>query len=198
MQATDDNVILARTDLSTSKFSWSNPTSGQFTNIISFNTPIGVVPLPRVWVSVDAIGNGGAFRFIGTHLESFDATIRELQGGELRAGPANTSLPVILAMDANSQAAPSPLDATYSDFLSAGYQDAWTAVLPSDPGFTCCQAELVNNPVSQLDHRIDLILAKGSVTPQDVALYGAETSSMTPNGLWPSDHAAVAGQFLIK
>lgn len=198
VQVYDDNVILARTDLGSDKFSWSNPQTGRFTNIISFNTPIGVVPLPRVWVSVDAVGNGGAFRFINTHLESFDANIRQLQGGELRAGPANTNLPVIIAMDANAKAAPLPVDQAYSDFISAGYQDAWTVLFPNQSGFTCCQAELDNNPVSQLATRIDLLLMKGPVLAQDIALYGADPSSRTPDGLWPSDHAGVAGQLAIK
>jgi len=79
VQVVDYNVILARTDLSTARFQWNNPQSGQFVNILSLLTPLGPIPLPRVWVSVDASFNGNAFRFIGTHLESIDATIRELQ-----------------------------------------------------------------------------------------------------------------------
>lgn len=198
VQVNDDNIILARTDLPSDKFSWSNPQSGQFSNIISFTTPIGVVPLPRVWVSVDVAGHNEPFRFINTHLESFDANIRALQGGELRAGPANTTLPVIIAMDGNAQAAPLPLDQAYSDFISAGYEDAWSELFPNTPGFTCCQAQLDNNPTSELDHRIDVILTHGAVQAQSMSLYGADPSSRTADGLWPSDHAGVAGQLLIN
>jgi hypothetical protein len=126
---------------------------------------------------------------IGTHLDSFSSAIREAQGGELRAGPANTSLPVIVAMDSNSQAFPLPQDATYLDFISAGYSDVWTEVFPSLPGFTCCQNETDNNPVSELSQRIDLILTKSSMSPLGIALLGADSHSRLPDGLWPSDHA---------
>ena len=76
----------------------------------------------RAWASVDAQFFGHSFHYINTHLESFDANIRELQGDELRAGPANSALPVIIAMDSNAQAFPLPQDPTYVDFRSAGYQ----------------------------------------------------------------------------
>jgi hypothetical protein len=99
---------------------------------------------------VDAWFQGQAFRFIGTHLESVVASIRELQGAELRSGPANTALPLVIAMDSNAQALPMPKDPAYVDFLTAGYRDAWTEIFPHNPGLTCCQAQLVNNPVSQL------------------------------------------------
>jgi len=91
---------------------------------------LGLLPLPRAWVSVDATFNGKAFRLIGTHLESVLPSVREAQGAELRAGPANTSLPVILAMDSNAPAFPLPLDPTYMDFMAAGYDDAWTQIFP--------------------------------------------------------------------
>ena len=198
VQIFDYNVILVRTDLSPTRFQWSNPQSGTFTNILYFPTPIGVIPLPRVWASVDGTFNGKAFRFIGTHLESIDPGIRELQGGELRAGPANTSLPVIVAMDSNAQASPVPQDPTYSDFIHAGYNDAWTEVYPAVSGFTCCQAALVNNVASDLYQRIDLILTLGNIEAQSIALFGATAATKTSDGLWPSDHAAVNAQLVIE
>ena len=188
----DYNLVLARTDLDPSLLQWTNPQSGQFVNIVYLSTPLGPVPVPRVWESIDVQFKRRAFRFVGTHLESDDVTIRELQGGELRAGPANTSQPVIIAMDSNAQASPSPHDATYVDFIAAGYGDAWAEVFPNADGFTCCQAELDNNPVSQLYQRIDLILTLGDIKPKRIALYGADSSNRTVNGLWPSDHAGVA------
>ena len=198
VQLFDYDVVLARTDLSPTMFQWSNPQTGQFTNAISLTTPIGIVPLPRAWASVDASFNGRSFRFIDTHLESFDAGVRELQATELRAGPANTSLPVVLAMDANAQAAPVPLDPAYTDFLAAGYRDAWSEISPNVSGFTCCQAQFLNNAVSQLSQRIDLILTRGTIEPQNVALLGVLQADKTPSGLWPSDHAAVAAQLVVE
>jgi endonuclease/exonuclease/phosphatase family metal-dependent hydrolase len=193
----DYNVVLARTDLPSSVFEWSNPQSGQFVNIISLPTPIGPVPLPRSWASVDAQFFGHSLRYIDTHLESFSATIRQLQAGELRAGPASTSLPLIIAMDSNAQAFPLPQDPTYLDFMSAGYNDVWSTVFPKRAGFTCCQDEADNNPVSQLSARIDLVLTRGKVVPWGAALIGADPRSRTPDGLWPSDHAAVAAGVIV-
>ncbi len=191
-------VILARTDLKPSRFEWSNPRSANYENRLIFPTPIGLLPLPRAWVSVDATFNGKAFRFIGTHLESADATLRRLQGMELRSGPAATTMPVVVAMDSNAQAAPQPLDAAYVDFIGAGYEDVWLASDPAAAGFTCCQAQLSNNVVSQLTQRIDLILTLGPITPQRIELFGANPVDKTPDGFWPSDHAGVAAQLLVQ
>jgi len=191
------NVILARTDLRVSKFRWGNPQSAQFDSRAFLPTPLGPFPVTSGWASVDAVFDGRPFRFIGGHLESNDATVREQQGAELRGGPAVTTLPLILAMDSNAQAAPAPPDPTYVDFVAAGYADAWAEVFPRAPGSTCCQVPLVNNPVSELDQRIDLILTLGPVHAQRVALFGADAASMTPGGLWPSDHAGVAAQVVI-
>jgi len=197
VQAVNNVAILARTDLDASKFSWSNPQSGQYSSALIFPTPVGLLPLPRAWVSVDATSHGRNFRFIGTHLESVDPGIRQQQGTELRIGPANTSLPIVIAMDSNAQAAPAPLDTTYLDFRAAGYTDVWSHLFPSTMGFTCCQAELDNNPISQLYQRIDLILTLGKVQGQNIASFGVTQASKTPDGLWPSDHAGVASQLVI-
>jgi len=194
---TNYNVILARTDLPSSVFQWSNPQSGQFLNTVSLSTPVGELPTPKAWASVDAQFFGHRFRFITTHLEPDSATIRELQGAELRNGPANTSSPVVIAMDSNAQAFPLPQDATYIDFLSAGYKDVWSQLFPSIPGLTCCQSEADNNPISQLYQRIDMVLTLGPVAPLGVALIGADPRSRTPDGLWPSDHAAVLAGVVV-
>ncbi len=200
----DQIAILARTDLDPSKFRVTNPQSAQYATALVFPTPVGPLPLPRAWASVDATFHGQTFRFITTHLESVDTTqfglpsFRELQGAELRAGPANTSLPVVIAMDSNSQAAPLPQDPTYVDFTLAGYADVWSDIFPGVLGFTCCQDQLDNNVVSDLYQRIDLILTLGPVEAQNIALFGANPASKTPGGLWPSDHAGVAAQVVVE
>lgn len=194
---TDYNVVLARTDLPSWIFQWSNPQSGQFVNELVLPTPIGPVPYPRAWASVDAQFFGHSFLYINTHLESFDATVRELQGGELRAGPANNPLPVIIAMDSNAQAFPLPQDPTYVDFISAGYGDVWSRLFPKRAGLTCCQDEADNNPVSELYQRIDLVLTHGKVTPWAAALIGTDPRSRLADGLWPSDHAALVAGVVV-
>jgi endonuclease/exonuclease/phosphatase family metal-dependent hydrolase len=194
---TDYNVVLARTDLPSWIFQWSNPQSGQFVNELVLPTPIGPVPYPRAWASVDAQFFGHSFLYINTHLESFDATVRELQGGELRAGPANTALPLIIAMDSNAQAFPLPQDPTYVDFISAGYGDVWSRLFPKRAGLTCCQDEADNNPVSELYQRIDLVLTHGKVTPWAAVLIGTDPRSRLADGLWPSDHAALVAGVVV-
>lgn len=193
----DYNVTLARTDLPSWIFRWSNPQSGQFVNQVVLPTPIGPVPLPRSWASVDAEFFGRPFLFINTHLESFDAGIRELQGNELRSGPANSSLPVIIAMDSNAQAFPQPQDPTYVDFLSSGYSDTWSRLHPKRAGLTCCQDEADDNPLSQLYQRIDMVLTNGSVSPWGAVLIGTDARSRLPDGLWPSDHAALVTGVIV-
>jgi endonuclease/exonuclease/phosphatase family metal-dependent hydrolase len=188
---TDYNVILARTDLPSWIFHWSNPESGQFENELVLPTPVGPFPYPRAWASVDGQFFGHPFHYINTHLESFDANVRELQGDELRTGPANSSLPVIIAMDSNAQAFPLPSDPTYLDFVSAGYNDVWPQLFPRRAGLTCCQDEADDNPVSQLYQRIDLVLTHGPVSPWAAVLVGTEAKSRLADGLWPSDHAAL-------
>lgn len=191
-------AILARTDLDPERFQWSNPQSAQYVTMLQFPSPIGLLPLPRAWVSVDATFDGKQFRYIGTHLESVVPAIREAQGAELRAGPANTSLPVIIAMDSNAQAAPLPQDPTYMDFIAAGYNDGWAEIFPFLPGLTCCQDESDNNPVSQLYQRIDLILTLGDVNVRSIALFGADPRDRIIGGLWPSDHAGVAAHVMVE
>jgi len=191
-------AILARTNLDPEKFQWNNPQSAQYATALQFPSPIGLLPLPRAWVSVDVTFDRRAFRYIGTHLESLVPAIREAQGAELRAGPANTSLPVILAMDSNAQAAPLPQDPTYMDFIAAGYSDGWAEIFPLVAGFTCCQDELDNNPVSQLYQRIDLILTLGNVKVRNIALFGADPRERIAGGLWPSDHAGVAAHVVVE
>jgi len=193
----DYNVILARTDLPSGVFQWSNPQTGTFVNEVVLPTPLGPVPLPRSWASVDAEFFGHSFLYINTHLESFDASIRELQGGELRAGPAKSTLPVIIAMDSNAQAYPLPQDPTYTDFMSAGYNDVWSESFPSLPGLTCCQDESDNNPVSELYQRIDLVLTHGKVVPWGAALIGTNSRTRLRDGLWPSDHAALVAGVIV-
>jgi len=166
-------------------------------NQLVLPTPIGPVPYPRAWASVDAQFFGHAFHYIDTHLESFDATVRELQGGELRAGPANSSLPVVIAMDSNAQAFPLPQDRTYTDFMSAGFGDVWSEMFPKRAGLTCCQDESDNNAVSELYQRIDLVLTLGKVAPLGVRRIGADRGSRLPDGLWPSDHAAVVAHVAV-
>lgn len=196
VQLASNNAILARTDLGPTHLRLTNPQTGQFHNIPVLSTPLGPLALGRSWLSVDVLFYGQQFRFIGTHLEALDPGLRRLQGAELRAIAASSPVAVVIAMDSNAQADP-PLDTAYSDFIASGYRDAWAQVHPGVAGNTCCQAPTVDNSASQLSTRIDLVLLRGGVEAVNAALFGADTASKTPSGLWPSDHAGLAAQLAI-
>jgi hypothetical protein len=197
VQVVDQIAILVRTDLG-SKLQIDGTHAKVFDNILIFHSAVGDLPFPRGWISVDARFNKKAFRFINTHLESENDDIQRLQAEEVRLGPANTSLPVIVAMDSNSTAYPPPQGATYLDFILGGFRDVWSETRPQDPGLTCCQSQLDNNLESELSKRIDLILTFGNIEGQKSSLFGANQASKTPSGLWPSDHSGVAAQVVIE
>jgi len=72
-------------------------------------------------------------------------------------------------------------------------EESWT--LP-EQGWTSGLSELVNDPdTSDIDHRIDLVLARGAdgrALPADQGrIVGIDPANRTSTGLWPSDHAGV-------
>jgi exonuclease III len=78
--------------------------------------------------------------------------------------------------------------------MEAGYLDAWELIFWQRDGFTDSFDEFVSDPNAELTQRIDLVL----VQPQDRKILratgmttGDKPFSMTPGGLWPSDHAGV-------
>ncbi len=203
------NLILARGDWDPAQLQWRNPQAGQFgvppEQAAGATTeaaePQYYWPNSRSWLSVDVRFKGCWPRFIGAHLKNLGSglppsPLRE-DGAELHAIADASPLPVVIAMDANAQAAPRPLDDTYTDFLAAGYRDAWSQVHPARPGHTCCQAATIDNPVLQLSRRTDLVLLRGAIRAENAARVGAQPSSRTADGLWPSDHAGVAVQLSV-
>jgi endonuclease/exonuclease/phosphatase family metal-dependent hydrolase len=191
LRLTDRDVILTRADLPASVFSLRNVQTGNFAAHVSI--PVGTsglaIPYLRGWASVDATLNGYNFRFITTHLENVPG-YQEAQAAELLAGPANTSLPVILSGDFNSPADGSgPYGAQV--LLDGGFGDAWSATHPGDPGLTWGQDPDLLNLTSQVTQRIDYVLFRGGLAAADVSLVGADPSARTPSGLWPSDHAGL-------
>lgn len=190
----DRDVLLVRTDEPAGHLRVANVQSGYYTNLLSIPAVIGTVTVTRGWISADLTLRGRTVRFIVTHLESFDAKVQQAQGGELVAGPANTSLPVIIAGDLNTGPGVSEdFFATYQEILAAGFTDTWPVTNPGVPGFTnAFHAEDPYGP-SVPDKRIDLVLVGGNLVPVSDTLTG--TSPV--NGLWPSDHAGVISEIRI-
>jgi len=184
----DREAILAREDADVST---ANVQTAAFVNTLPIETPHGTFALARGWMSVDATVRGTTVRLISTHLEvsrpPAAAAAQLAQAGELLAGPADTSLPVVMLGDFNSR----PDAPTYAALRAAGFDDAWTRANPGDAdGFTCCHRERLDDPGDRLRTRIDLILTRGPIAATEAFLVG-HTPTDLRSGLWPSDHAGV-------
>ncbi len=203
VSTTTQLAILVRADEG-SEFVVSNPQGGLFPVEHSLKIPIPFleqeVVVARGWASVDVSAGGRQFRFITVHPEAFAWQYEFLQVTDLLSGPAATSLPVVMAADFNLRA-DDPSDPTnlytYQAILGAGFTDFWAAVNPDAPGYTCCQLNSLINPKSQLDQRIDLIFTRGPFTLLGPKITGA-TPSARVDGLWPSDHAGLAGSVRLQ
>jgi endonuclease/exonuclease/phosphatase family metal-dependent hydrolase len=187
----------------------SSPRSGTFDTLLRVK-PAGVdVDVTRGWTSVDAKVGRRKFRFVNTHLESFDnnpanhtnkgtdvgnGEVRQAQAGELvkAGGPAAGKLPVILLGDLNSDVNTEVKtgDAlAYRALLSAGFQER-AAVKP----FGCClNANVLNTSgggkVGDFDHIVDHVMTNA---PKKVALLGSGITGRKPAfGFWDSDHAGL-------
>jgi endonuclease/exonuclease/phosphatase family metal-dependent hydrolase len=195
VRLTDRDVVLARTDAP--KLAITRTDSGNYDARVVITTPAGPLPTPRGWNAVDGRLDGERFRFVNTHLEPEDQpAVQVAQANELLNGPLATDPPVIAVGDYNSPADGSTT-ATYGLLRDAGFADAWSLLAPDRPGFTCCQPELLHNPVSALRTRIDLVLTRGGPKPKDVALVGNDPADRTA-GLWPSDHAGVVATIRLR
>jgi endonuclease/exonuclease/phosphatase family metal-dependent hydrolase len=202
VRASDSNVVLARTDLPVSQLKLSNIQAQHFaTNSIFTNPVLGTLEIPGGWIAVDGKKRGKSFRFVTTHLDPVSTQVRAAQAEELLAGPADTTLPVILAGDLNSDAQsgnPAQNEA-YRLLVGAGYDDIWSAVHPGDPGFTWpLHGEDPFTPFATPFERIDLVLTDGPVHPMTVRLVGNQLADLTPSGLWPSDHAGVVAEVVLE
>jgi endonuclease/exonuclease/phosphatase family metal-dependent hydrolase len=191
------DVILARVGggVETSK-----PEGDVYSHLLTVKVAGGTeVTINRGWTSVVARVRGSRpFRFVDTHLESFDSretvpSIRAQQAGELVApgGPVSGRLPAILVGDLNSdvktETAPGDGQA-YRVLLAAGLKERSTY-----KPLNCCIDEghydLKSGTPSEFDHKVDHIMTDA---PKQVRLLasGVTGRSMT-NGYWDSDHAGL-------
>lgn len=143
-----------------------------------------------------------------THLEADSEEVREAQAIEVILGPADTTLPVVLVADANSNANGDATTPAYSSLIGSGFVDAWFEAHPGELVSTCCADELLTSPtlpVSTDDEgRIDLVLfraSQGFFLTLDISLLGTNPATdRVFNGvtlIWPTDHAGVAAKLQI-
>jgi len=196
IRLTDREVILARTDLKVAEMKLSNPQAALFTNVLAVPGPLGPLQVLRGWASIDMKVRGKTFRFVTSHLEVIEPNVQLAQANELLQGPASTSLPVVLLGDFNS-AASGTGTASYGQIVGAGFVDTWSAVNPLDPGFTCCQNELLDNAVSTLFERIDIVFIRGRIDTLAAERVGHLPVALGPNLHWASDHAGVTATLRI-
>jgi len=155
-------------------------------------------------------------RVINTHLESQTSIYALMQAQELLApgGPANApGKTVVVLCDCNSDPVnhttkppdPTPHSAPYDLMTAPGaLTDEWLQFAPDqaceddlpEPGCTSGLSESVDDAdTSTIDHRIDLVLARGAdgqALPADQgSTVGIDPANRSTTGLWPSDHAGV-------
>lgn len=195
----ESGEIIARTDLPPWKLRLSNPQSG------TYNARIPTIPNPldpaepfvftNSWQSIDANVGRTAFRFITTHLDALApaGAVSGPQAQELLNGPANTSLPVVLAGDMNSGPALDP--AAYNAFVSGGLSDTWTAAGLGAPPLTCCHLgadDRVSDPHATYTEDPDHVFTHGDFSVLDEHLVGNTAPNPAPESfIWPSDHAGM-------
>jgi Endonuclease/Exonuclease/phosphatase family len=204
----ESGVILARTDLPPGQLKLSNPQSGTFNarlplipNALDPDPPHGF-QFTNSWQSIDAKVRGRTFRFITTHLDALApaGVVSGPQAQELLAGPANTSLPVILAGDMNSGPVAAP--AAYNAFLAGGLSDSWTAAGLGAAPLTCCHLapnDLSTDPTSAYTEDPDHVFTRGSFSVLNEHLVGNTAPNPVPEPfIWPSDHAGMVATLALK
>ena len=199
VRLSDREAILVRSDLPHGQLRVTNPQSGNFANVIEI--PSLGLAIERGWCSVDVAMRGRDFRFICAHAEQETAPqLQALQVQELLAGPANTKQPVILVGDFNADPLHRDGSFAYDLIPAAGFTDAWAKLHPTTPagGLTWGHDELLADPLTLFDRRIDFVFYHGKGLVPKHADVIALTTGLRPSPLWATDHAAVYATFEIK
>ncbi len=191
-----------------------------------FSTPLGPIAIERGFLAADLTVRGQTYRLFNTHLEqrllaptlpetrllqvgqayellgmalnTWDGLRKVIVTGDFNSDPADT-IPVPPYPPVLPGPLPLPVVPPYQVFAGSGFTDAWLMQHPDDPGYSCCQAEALDNRLPAYYERIDLIF---SFTPPThvnaVKLLGDRLvdKARPPwrGGLWPSDHASVAAK----
>jgi endonuclease/exonuclease/phosphatase family metal-dependent hydrolase len=192
---TQRDAILVRVD---KKIKVKSPRSGNFA--AGLQVPLTAISqtadVRRGWVSADATVNGAKLRIVNTHLEAYSEATGLAQARELTAGAAKFKGQTILTGDMNSERnsdKSDPIDA----LLGFGFDDTFFTKTHRDIK-TCCQAENVANQQSELQSRIDFVLAKPKVAVKKSVVVGNNPAIRTSAGLWPSDHAGVVSTLKLR
>jgi endonuclease/exonuclease/phosphatase family metal-dependent hydrolase len=194
LRLTDRDALIVRSDVARRI---TNPRHGEYSAQLSGPFLPRPVRSTRNWESLDyRLDRTTTVRIVGTHLEVADpgtGTVQARQAGELLARIAASPYPVIAIGDFN---APAGRSSTYRR-LTRVLHDAWTAVRPADPGWTCCQAPSLADPIGRQRMRIDLVLTSGTWPVGRIARTGVRPFRTAPPPLWPSDHFGVTARIVV-
>ena len=152
-------MIIARTDLPSSRLKVSNPESHNFSAALVIPSAIPGAELPgplRGWSAVEVKGRGKTVRFVNTHLEACSVVVRNQQARELATALAGSAPPVVLVGDLKLPARRQRR--RLRDLRGRGVGGCLGVVHGPAGGFTAGQSELLDNVPSKLDHRVDYVL----------------------------------------
>ena len=227
-RVTDYDITLKRHDVSAFMLLEKN-----FIANFPVPTPAGTILFKRGFTVVDAEFKGREVRFVNTHLEpdgnpfgnffqsaQADELVQTLDGlallpggnkplivvGDLNSSPDDFFSDCVLPPDPDiGVVVPDGCLTPYGFMSLNGYTDLWTVRDDDDwkPGYTCCQAPLLNNEKSQLSRRIDHVWYRAPSIPgsepdqldeANAKVLGTrKKKDRTVDGLWSSDHAGVLG-----
>lgn len=194
----------------------SGPRGANFKSLLQVTPGGQKINVTRGWTRVDVkLKDVSRFRFVNTHLESFDnqpsdhvntgqdvgnGQIRGLQAQELvkRGGPASGSR-VVLFGDLNSDVKTEVKAGgaiAYRNVLSAGFVKRSL----TRPNSCCLNGDLLTKSgagkLSDFDHKGDHVMTNA---PRKVRLInGAVTGRKPVNGFWDSDHNGLFSGLLGK
>jgi endonuclease/exonuclease/phosphatase family metal-dependent hydrolase len=220
---TDRDVTLRRGDVNV-EFSYSD----NYTFNLPVPTAAGEITFVRGFNIVDIDLKGRGYRFVNTHLEvsgdpfaNFFQTVQSVELTQILDGLADgvSDEIIVVVGDLNSDPGDGPVwecaappdfscPTPYSVMAANGYVDAWMLRNGApDPGYTCCQEDLLTNGDSWLDQRIDHIWVRppteGAQGPHflnavHATVVGNRQEDRTVDGLWPSDHAGVVAGMTFR
>lgn len=195
----DRDVLMARSDIGA-----ANVTSKNYQAYL----PVNLGPLPvaikRGYVGADLTVGRSTLRVVTTHPEPRAPVpeVQDAQVAELLGDLAQTTLPVVVAGDLNSQPGDPP-GSPHAQMQAAGFIDLWTVRIgPQAGGGTCCHQSDLRDQSTDLQQRIDYVWVRPDagrrVATAIVTVFGDRLRDRTRGGLWPSDHAGLfAGALLV-
>jgi len=196
----DHEAILVRSDLPPGQLGVHNPQVGHFQYIIE--VPDLGIYVDRGWCSVDVFVRGRQFRYVCAHPEPSESLpeLNHAQIAELLGEMSNVNLPVLLTGDYNTDPLQRDGSYGYALFGEAGYSDAWNGAHRDDPegGLTYGHDYYLTDPSREFTWRLDLVLSRGGLlTPTTFEVIDPTLTGPNPP-LWPSDHAGIYAELLIR